>query len=340
MAATETRQMESAPRRRAGEGTLGTVLVVDDEDSICRLVATVLQGEGYEVLRAGTAGQALAILNGRPSDLLLVDVRLPDMDGIALVKQAFEAAPELMAVAMTGYGTVDVAVEAMKAGAADFLMKPFRPDVLTATVRRLTDLRRLKQENAVLKRQLLKAGTVRLLQPALADFANGGRIQGADGLTDYERGAKDEARRSAQREQAERERERALLSALSQRLEDLWKNLHRTVQEDIAALAFSIACKVVRQVGESNREVVLEQIRAALTHVSDGGVVEITVHPADVDVVESMKETLLAGTDRSLTFVCCADPKILPGGCLVQTKSRLIDATLDTQLRRLGEALK
>ncbi|HJT18963.1 MAG TPA: response regulator [Nitrospira sp.] len=322
------------------EGLFRTILIADDEESICTLLEAMLKEEGYQTARAGCGREALLALDNRPTDLLIADIKLPDMDGVTLMKRAFERHPHLAAITMTGYGTVDVAVEAMKAGAADFLVKPFQRDAVTATVKRLADVRRLRREHSVLKHQWVRTGTIRVQQPALADFGNGGRVQDADGLTEYERGVIEGERRAAHRDGIARERERTVAAALVHRLEEQWKQLHRTVEQEVTALAFSIACKVLRQTGESNRDMVLEQVRAALAHVTDGGVIEITVHPLDLSVVESVRDSLLAGGDRATSATCYADPSMSPGGCMIRTKSRLIDATLETQLRRLGEAIR
>jgi DNA-binding response OmpR family regulator len=314
--------------------------VVDDEESIRRLLAAILSDLGYVVTQAGTGAEALALIKSKPVDLMMVDIKLPDVDGIALMTQAFELDAKLTAVAMTGDGSVDLAVNAMKAGASDFLTKPFVPEVVAMTVRRLADLRRLRQENSVLKHKLVQSGSVRLQHVALADFGKGGRIEGPDGLTDYERGLAEGERRVTQRLGAAREREHAVLSALGRRLEERWSQLHQSVEDDVASLAFSIASKIIRNLGESTRELVMEQIRSALAHLPEGGVVQIVVHPADLTTVESSRDRLAKEFDGSVTLMCSADPEIAPGGCLVQTTSRMVDATLETQLKKLGEAIQ
>jgi FixJ family two-component response regulator/flagellar biosynthesis/type III secretory pathway protein FliH len=342
MSATGDMQVTPAVAHRAAsiDSALRTVLIVDDEEPVRGLLAAILGNAGYQITQAGTGREALAKLRERPADLMITDIKLPDVDGITLMKQAFEVNAKLTAVTMTGYGSVDLAVNAMKAGAADFLTKPFLPDMVTLTVKRLADLRRLRQENAVLKHKLVQSGTVRLQNLALADFSNGGRVEGPDGLTDFERGVAEGERRAAQRTSMAREREQAVLSTLAHRLEERWKTLHESVEDDVASLAFSIASRIVRQAGECTKELVLDQVRAALAHVSEGGIVKITVHPADLATVESSRERLSRECDRPVTFVCSTDPNIAPGGCFVQTTSRMIDATLDAQLQRLGEAMQ
>lgn len=339
--AADVRASQVADRRTTPRDTaLHSILVVDDEEAIRGLLAAILGGEGYQVAVAANGQEALQHLKGHPVDLLIADVKLPDMDGITLIRRAFESDAKLLAIAITGYGSVDLAVNAMKAGASDFLAKPFSPELVSLTVKRLADLRRLRQENAVLKHSLVRSGSVRLHAVALADFADGGRVEGPDGLTEFERGLAEGERRIVQREGAARERERALLTALAQRLEEAWATLHLSVEEDVNALAFAIAAKVLRQAVEEKRDLVLEQVRVALAHIHDSGVVQIRVHPSDVPILESARDCLVKSCERPVTFVLAGDPNVSPGGCLVRTGSRLVDATLEAQLVRLGEAIR
>lgn len=325
------------PPREPG---IATILVVDDEAAVRTLLVHILRDEGYYVSEAATGREALACLRMQPVDLLLTDIRLPDIDGISLIQQSFERGGRHSAVAMTGFGTVDLAVSAMKAGAADFLTKPFQPELVAATVRRLADLRRLRQENQLLKHALVQTGTVRLHALPLADFANGGRIEGPDGLTEFERGVAEGERRAAQRDGQDRERERTLVANLTQKMEAALTDLHRSVEAEVVALAFSVASKVVKEAGEQIKELVVAQVRAALVHLPEGGLVHLRVHPRDLPTVEAVRQGLKQESERPLTFVCTADPQIAPGGCVVETSSRMIDASLDQQLLRLGEALQ
>lgn len=300
----------------------------------------ILEQHGYSMTQAASGAEALTMLQNSPVDLLITDIKLPDTDGISLMKQAFQSDPKLTAVTMTGYGSVDVAVEAMKAGAADFLTKPFQADVVALTVKRLADLRRLRQENAVLKHELVRSGTIRFQHLALADFGNGGRIEGPDGLTDYERGLREGERRVTQAQDSTREQERIVLTSVTRTLEDLCRRVQQSAEQEVASLAFSIATKIVRQAGETTRELVLEQVRAALVHVAGSAVVQITVHPTDLPTVEAAKPHLTGERDRPVTIICASDPRIAPGGCVLHTANRLIDATLDMQLKRLGDAIQ
>jgi signal transduction histidine kinase/DNA-binding response OmpR family regulator len=103
----------------------GLILVVDDEPGILRLTRRLLEREDFDVITTSTARQAMEILDRRPVDLLLVDIRLPGLDGFELMTQAREMLPELAVVIMTGYGTVETAIESLHRGVDGLILKPF-----------------------------------------------------------------------------------------------------------------------------------------------------------------------------------------------------------------------
>jgi DNA-binding NtrC family response regulator len=110
------------------------VLVVDDEESMRHYLKKTLAREGYEVLVARDGPEALEIAQRRPPDLAMVDVRMPGMDGVALMRSLRASMPRLPVVLMTGFATVQHALAAMKQGATDYVTKPFRVDAVCATV--------------------------------------------------------------------------------------------------------------------------------------------------------------------------------------------------------------
>jgi DNA-binding NtrC family response regulator len=103
----------------------GTILVVDDERSIRVGLKGLLAKEGYEVAIAESGSEALRFLDGQPFDLVLTDLRMPGLDGVSLLKKIKEQYPDTLVVMMTAYGSEKIAVEAMKAGAHDYIVKPF-----------------------------------------------------------------------------------------------------------------------------------------------------------------------------------------------------------------------
>jgi two-component system NtrC family response regulator len=106
----------------------GSVLVVDDERSIRIGLKGLLAKEGYEVTTAESGEEALRLLPNSPVDLVLTDLRLPGLDGVSLLKQIKQQHPDIVVLMMTAYGSEKIAVEAMKAGAYDYIVKPFDND--------------------------------------------------------------------------------------------------------------------------------------------------------------------------------------------------------------------
>jgi DNA-binding NtrC family response regulator len=134
----------------------GSILVVDDEPHICESVARALTRSGYEVRTAANAFQALEELGNRSVDLVLCDIRMPEMDGMQLLSKIKESDPSIAVVMITGYGSIESAVSAIKAGADDYVTKPFRSHELRAAVAKILNRKRLAEENIFLKRELVK----------------------------------------------------------------------------------------------------------------------------------------------------------------------------------------
>ncbi len=129
------------------------ILVVDDEKHIRTHLATYFRGSGHEVETAADAAAALAALAHREFDAVLSDVRMAGMDGLALLREIRRSHPGAIVVLMTAYATVGQAVEAMRAGAYDYLVKPFTLEEAGLLIERVLEVRRLRQEN----RRLLDA---------------------------------------------------------------------------------------------------------------------------------------------------------------------------------------
>ncbi|MBM3810706.1 MAG: sigma-54-dependent Fis family transcriptional regulator [Acidimicrobiia bacterium] len=128
------------------------ILVVEDEDKLRRVIQLQLASSGFEVVQAAAAEDALqAALS---VDLILTDLRLPGMDGLKMMESLRQRGVTAPVVVMTAFGTVESAVEAMKAGAVDFLPKPFSMDHLTTVVSKALEVRALREENRALRQQL------------------------------------------------------------------------------------------------------------------------------------------------------------------------------------------
>ncbi len=130
------------------------ILIVEDE-KIHRITLTdLLTKEGHVVTACADGDAALAQVAAEPFDLVLSDLRLPGAGGIDVLRAVRTRAPETIVIMMTAYGTVDTAVEALKLGAYDYLIKPFAPDKLLSTLRHLHEFRRVMDENQQLRQQI------------------------------------------------------------------------------------------------------------------------------------------------------------------------------------------
>src|SRR3954454_6728211 len=130
------------------------LLLVDDEAALREAIAERLSDHGFVVEQASSGEDALARLADFAFDIIVTDLRLPGMDGRAVLDAAIERYPEIIAIIITGYGTVKDAVNAIKQGAADFITKPFQFDALLHVLNSAVEQRRLRSENAYLRSQL------------------------------------------------------------------------------------------------------------------------------------------------------------------------------------------
>jgi DNA-binding NtrC family response regulator len=136
------------------KASLGTIVVVDDENSICHGCRLPLTDLGYTVEVFLEGGAALQSIQRGNYDLVLLDIKLPDVDGMEILKQIRKQKPDTKVIMMTGYASVENAVNTMKLGAFDYLSKPFSADELILTVERAMESKRLAEENQTLKKQL------------------------------------------------------------------------------------------------------------------------------------------------------------------------------------------
>lgn len=128
-----------------------TVLLIDDDESLRRVVEYNLREDGYRVLTAADGTSGLQAFQAESVDLVLTDVRMPEMDGLDLLTRVKTMQPDLPVVVLTAHGTIDSAVEAMKLGASDYLTKPFNRDQLKAAVRKALEVAALTTENRYLR---------------------------------------------------------------------------------------------------------------------------------------------------------------------------------------------
>ena len=133
---------------------LRRILIADDEEPIRHVLTVLLAEQGYFVRSVKDAEEALRELAARDYDALVTDVRMPGMDGLALLCAVQQQAPETTVIVMSAYGSHDLAIDAMKAGAYDYLGKPFRPDEVLLVLRKAEERERLRAENRRLRREI------------------------------------------------------------------------------------------------------------------------------------------------------------------------------------------
>lgn len=130
-----------------------SVLIVDDEAIMRESLSAWLEEEGFAVHAEAEALAAIHYVEEHPVDVAVVDIKMPGMDGVTLLKKLHELRYDLPVVMITAHATVESAIQSMKEGAYDYLMKPFPPEKLTNVIRRVVEHRRLLAENIRLRKE-------------------------------------------------------------------------------------------------------------------------------------------------------------------------------------------
>ena len=128
-----------------------SILVVDDEEAIVSSLSSILQDEGYEVSVAKSGGEALKTYMADPPDLMLLDIWMPDMDGLETLRRIREVVPTAQVMVMSGHGSIETAVKAIKLGAYDYIEKPLSLENVTLRVKHALEQYRLEEENRSLR---------------------------------------------------------------------------------------------------------------------------------------------------------------------------------------------
>ena len=154
------------------EQTLGEqILVVDDEQSMLEFLEYVLKKEGYDVISVQESPKALELLSEKPGfDLVISDLRMPDLDGLGLLKVSREIDPEVPFIFMTAYASSDTAIEALKLGAFDYITKPFQVEELTNLIKNALLARNLRNQVRVLERQRIEEDEMIGTSPAMLEI--------------------------------------------------------------------------------------------------------------------------------------------------------------------------
>jgi len=128
-----------------------SIVIVDDEVAILNSLSPILEDEGYQVTVCKSGGEALKIIMAEPPDLMLLDIWMPEMDGLETLKRVRDLMPKLLVVMMSGHGSIETAVKAIKLGAYDYIEKPLSLENVTLRIRHALDQRRLEEENQALR---------------------------------------------------------------------------------------------------------------------------------------------------------------------------------------------
>ncbi|HVF31281.1 MAG TPA: sigma-54 dependent transcriptional regulator [Pyrinomonadaceae bacterium] len=140
---------------------MSNILIVDDEQSYRQLLSLVFEGDGHSIRTATNGREALAVLQNEPIDVVISDVRMPDMDGIEMLSAVRQTQPDLGVVLMTAFASVETAREAFKLGADDFIQKPFDVEELKLIVKKTLEKQALIDENRAFKRAQRERGSVK-----------------------------------------------------------------------------------------------------------------------------------------------------------------------------------
>ena len=133
-------------RKDRGESMEDRILIVDDEELLCRLLAQRLTSEGYVCVTANNGREALSHFYKDTFSLIISDIKMPEMDGIELLKRVRNLNPKMMVIMVTAYPEIDMAVEAMHLGAYDFIIKPADLDLILLSVKKALEKKRLEEE--------------------------------------------------------------------------------------------------------------------------------------------------------------------------------------------------
>jgi DNA-binding NtrC family response regulator len=162
---------------------MANILVVDDAKNIRDHLATYVQRLGHRVKSAADGTEALAMVGAERFDLVLSDVRMAGLDGLALLREIRSRRPDTVVVLMTAYGTVPQAVEAMKVGAYDYLLKPFTLEQVGLVIERVLEVRRLREENLTLRRAFAEPALLESASPPMARVLATSRQAAASDVT-------------------------------------------------------------------------------------------------------------------------------------------------------------
>jgi two-component system response regulator AtoC len=132
------------------------ILIVDDEENFRHMLSVILKKEKYDIEMASNGEEGLQKVSASAFDQILCDIRMPQMDGLAFLREVQKMGVNTTIIMMSAYGTADTAIEAMKLGAYDYISKPFKPDEIILTLKKAEERERLRKENELLRKEIKK----------------------------------------------------------------------------------------------------------------------------------------------------------------------------------------
>lgn len=132
------------------------VLIIDDEENIRYMLQLILEDEGYEVELANDGAEGIEKIHSNHFDFVISDIKMPKMSGLEVLTSVIESSPNIPVIMISAFGTVDTAIEAMKQGAYDYVMKPFKQDEILLTLKKAEERERLRRENQFLRQEVEK----------------------------------------------------------------------------------------------------------------------------------------------------------------------------------------
>ena len=135
-----------------------SILIIDDEENMRHMLQTMLKRHGYAISTAKNGAEGLAFIADQRFDFVLCDVKMPQMNGMEFLKAGRDHLLTSTVIMMSAYGSIDMAIEAMKLGAYDFVSKPFKAEEIRLTIKKAEERERLKKENLELKDRIQRIG--------------------------------------------------------------------------------------------------------------------------------------------------------------------------------------
>ncbi|MCD6097691.1 sigma-54-dependent Fis family transcriptional regulator [bacterium] len=136
------------------------ILVVDDEESMCKFMRIMLSKSGYEVATALSAKEALALLDKSSFDIAILDIKMPEMSGVELLREIRKKNQTISVIMMTAYASLETAIEALREGASDYITKPFQISEIRHSIKRILEERELREENVLLREQVSEGASI------------------------------------------------------------------------------------------------------------------------------------------------------------------------------------